>query len=164
MCAENFDKILDQIVVKDPRYHRDAYLFVREALDHTQRRAAKTVRGSAKQESKHVSGQELLAGIRTAKQESKHVSGQELLAGIRTCALEQFGPMAFMVLEEWGVHRCEDFGEIVFNLIEYGGGMFGKSERDSREDFKGDWNFEEAFRQPFLPAAKKNQSPAKTTT
>src|SRR6266498_2024289 len=145
MRAENFDKILDQIVVKDPRYHRDAYLFVREALDHTQRLAAKTVRGSA-------------------KQESKHVSGQELLAGIRTCALEQFGPMAFMVLEEWGVHRCEDFGEIVFNLIEYGGGMFGKSERDSREDFKGDWNFEEAFRQPFLPAAKKNQSPAKTTT
>ena len=164
MRAENFDKILDQIVVKDPRYHRDAYLFVREALDHTQRLAAKTVRGSAKQESKHVSGQELLAGIRTAKQESKHVSGQELLAGIRTCALEQFGPMAFMVLEEWGVHRCEDFGEIVFNLIEYGGGMFGKSERDSREDFKGDWNFEEAFRQPFLPAAKKNQSPAQTTT
>ena len=145
MRAENFDKILDQIVEKDPRYHRDAYLFVREALDHTQRLAAKTVRGSA-------------------KQGSKHVSGQELLAGIRTCALEQFGPMAFMVLDEWGVHRCEDFGEIVFNLIEYGGGMFGKSERDSREDFKGDWNFEEAFRQPFLPAAKKNQSPAQTTT
>jgi uncharacterized repeat protein (TIGR04138 family) len=145
MRAENFDKILDQIVEKDPRYHRDAYLFVREALDHTQRLAAKTVRGSA-------------------KQESRHVSGQELLAGIRTCALEQFGPMAFMVLEEWGVHRCEDFGEIVFNLIEYGGGMFGKSEKDSREDFKADWDFDEAFRQPFLPAAKKAQSPAETTT
>jgi uncharacterized repeat protein (TIGR04138 family) len=145
MRAENFDKILDQIVEKDPRYHRDAYLFVREALDHTQRLAAKTVRGSA-------------------KQESRHVSGQELLAGIRTCALDQFGPMAFMVLEEWGVHRCEDFGEIVFNLIEHGGGMFGKSERDSREDFKGVWDFDEAFRQPFLPAAKKAQSPAQTTS
>jgi uncharacterized repeat protein (TIGR04138 family) len=145
MRAENFDKILDQIVEKDPRYHRDAYLFVREALDHTQRIAAKTVRGSA-------------------KQESRHVSGQELLAGIRTCALEQFGPMAFMVLEAWGVHRCEDFGEIVFNLIEYGGGMFGKSERDSREDFKAIWDFDEAFRQPFLPAAKKAQSPVQTTS
>jgi uncharacterized repeat protein (TIGR04138 family) len=145
MRAENFDKILDQIVEKDPRYLRDAYLFVREALDHTQRIAAKTVRGGA-------------------KQESRHVSGQELLAGIRTCALEQFGPMAFMVLEEWGVHRCEDFGEIVFNLIEHGGGMFGKSERDSREDFKGDWDFDEAFRQPFLPAAKKARSPAQTTS
>jgi len=145
MRAENFDKILDQIVGKDPRYHRDAYLFVREALDHTQRIAAKSVRGSA-------------------KQESKHVSGQELLSGIRACALEQFGPMAFMVLEEWGVHRCEDFGEIVFNLIEYGGGMFGKSERDSREDFKAIWDFDEAFRQPFLPAARKAQSPAQTAS
>src|SRR5262245_58351521 len=145
MRAENFDKILDQIVEKDPRYHRDAYLFVREALDHTQRLVAKSVRGSA-------------------KQEPKHVSGQELLAGIRTCALEQFGPMALMVLEAWGVHRCEDFGEIVFNLIEYGGGMFGKSERDSREDFKADWDFDEAFRQPFLPSAKKALSQEQTTS
>jgi uncharacterized repeat protein (TIGR04138 family) len=145
MRAENFDKILDQIVEKDPRFHRDAYLFVREALDHTQRIVAKAFRGAA-------------------KPESKHVSGQELLAGIRTCALELFGPMAFMVLEEWGVHRCEDFGEIVFNLIEYGGGMFGKSERDSREDFKATWEFDEAFRQPFLPAAKRAQSPAQTTS
>ena len=145
MRAENFDKILDQIVEKDPRYHRDAYLFVREALDHTQRLVAKTVRGGT-------------------KQESRHVSGQELLGGIRTCALEQFGPMALMVLEAWGVHRCEDFGEIVFNLIEYGGGLFGKSERDSREDFKATWDFDEAFRQPFLPAAKKAPSPAETTS
>ena len=145
MRAENFDKMLDQIVRKDPRYHRDAYLFVREALDHTQRMVAKSVRGGA-------------------KQESRHVSGQELLAGIRTCALEQYGPMALAVLEEWGVHRCEDFGEIVFNLIEYGGGMFGKSEKDSREDFKGDWDFDDAFRQPFLPSAKKALSQAQTTS
>ena len=149
MRAENFDKILDQIVAKDPRYQRDAYLFVREALDQTQRLAAKAVR-------KTVLG--------STRLESRHVSGQELLAGIRTCALEQFGPMASMVLEQWGVQRCEDFGEIVFNLIECGGGLFGKSERDSREDFKGGWDFDEAFRQPFLPAAKakKAQTPAET--
>jgi len=145
MRAENLDKMLVQIVLKDPRYHRDAYLFVREALDHTQRMVAKSFRGGA-------------------KLESRHVTGQELLAGIRTCALEQFGPMALMVLEAWGVHRCEDFGEIVFNLIEYGGGMFGKSERDSREDFKGGWDFDEAFRQPFLPAAKKAVRQPQTTS
>ena len=130
MRAENFDKILDQIVEKDPRFHRDAYLFVREALDHTQRIVAKAFRGAA-------------------KPESKHVSGQELLAGIRTSALELFGPMAFMVLEEWGVHRCEDFGEIVFNLIDIG--QMKKTSTDRREDFANVFDFDDGLRDAFLP-------------
>lgn len=127
MHAVNFEETLEKIVQHDARYHRDAYFFVREALDHTQKAIAKG-----------------------GKQDPRHVSGQELLAGIRTFALEQFGPMAMMVLNAWGVQTCEDFGEIVFNMVEHG--LLAKTKKDSREDFKGGYDFYEAFRRPFLPS------------
>lgn len=121
------------MVAKDSRYHRDAYLFVRDALDFT-----KTT----------------FADRRKSLQatEQLHVTGQELLAGIRTYALAQFGPMTMTVLEEWGLTRCEDFGEIVFNLVE--AGLLSKTDSDSRQDFQGGYSFEDAFRNPYLPQNK----------
>jgi uncharacterized repeat protein (TIGR04138 family) len=98
MQEVSFEEALDFIRRADPRYQRDAYLFVREALDYTQKTMGKDGRGRI-----------------------RHVTGQELLAGIREFALNQFGPMAMMVLEEWGIRSCEDFGEIVFNMVETGG-------------------------------------------
>lgn len=142
MRTENFDEALDDIVRRDPRYPREAYLFVREALDHTTKAVAKT-------------------GREGARQEIRHVTGQELLDGIRVFALEQFGPMALTVLNEWGIRRGEDFGEIVFNMVE--NNLLGKTEKDSREDFKGGYDFDAAFRQPFLPRAGRTpvEVPAK---
>jgi uncharacterized repeat protein (TIGR04138 family) len=70
MHEATFEEGLDLIVTKDSRYARDAYVFLREALDHTQKTIVKENRG-----------------------EMRHVSGQELLAGIREYALGQFGPM-----------------------------------------------------------------------
>ena len=122
--------LLEQILAKDPRYDREAYRFVREALDYTQQK----------------SDDSASEGIR-------HVSGQELLNGIRDYALSSFGPMAFNVFEEWGVRQCEDFGEIVFNMVE--GGMLSKTSKDSRDDFKEGYDFAKTFRDPFLPADKK---------
>jgi uncharacterized repeat protein (TIGR04138 family) len=142
MNTANFDEALEQIIQKDPRYNRDAYFFVREALDHTQ----KIVSKGGKAESRSPAGEEHAEG------KVRHVTGQELLAGIRSYALEQFGPMAITVLNEWGVRRCEDFGEIVFNMVE--NHLLAKTKKDSREDFKEGYDFEEAFRQPFLPANK----------
>ena len=95
------DEIVDRIVAKDPRYHRDAYHFVRAALSYTQKSVHKDARG----EDKDV---------------DRNVTGQQLLEGIREYALEQFGPMALTVLEEWGVRCCEDFGEIVFSRTDNG--------------------------------------------
>jgi uncharacterized repeat protein (TIGR04138 family) len=86
------------------------------------------------------------------KGEMRHVSGQELLGGIRDYALAQFGPMTKMVFEEWGIKRCEDFGEIVFNMVEIG--LLGKTDQDSREDFANGYDFDDAFRKPFLPASR----------
>jgi uncharacterized repeat protein (TIGR04138 family) len=125
----NFDEAVEQILAKDARYTREAYLFVREALDYTQKLAAKEPRGQI-----------------------RHVTGQELLDGIRRFALNQFGPMAMTVLEEWGVHNCRDFGEIVFNMVEIG--LLAKTDKDSRDDFQNGYNFTDAFRKPFWPQTK----------
>ena len=142
MHTANFDEALDQILQKDPRYQSEAYQFVREALDHTQ----KVVNKLSKAESRGSSSDDLTEG------KVRHVSGQELLAGIRDYALEQFGPMTLTVLNEWGIQRCEDFGEIVFNMVE--NHLLAKTKNDSRDDFKSGYDFEEAFRQPFLPTKK----------
>jgi uncharacterized repeat protein (TIGR04138 family) len=82
------------------------------------------------------------------------VRGQELLDGLRQFALDQFGPLAKTVLNYWGVQRGEDFGEIVFNLVEVG--ILGKTDEDSRADFKGGYDFDVAFVKPFQPSIKKS--------
>jgi uncharacterized repeat protein (TIGR04138 family) len=73
-----------------------------------------------------------------------------LLGGIREYALEQFGPMAYTVLDRWGIKKCEDFGDIVFLLVDYG--VLGKTEHDRREDFAGGYDFKDAFVRPFEPS------------
>jgi len=135
MHEVSFEEALVLILAKDPRFHEDAYCFVREALDHTQKAIGKDSQGQ------------------------HHVTGQQLLGGIRDFALNQFGPMAMMVLNEWGVHTCQDFGDIVFNMVE--SGLLAKTEKDSRADFAGGYEFYDAFRRPFLPTAKqRNPEPA----
>jgi len=109
------------ILRRDPRYTADAYYFVREALDHTVRQLVKP----------------------------RHISGQELLDGIRKYALSQYGPVTKRVLSEWGINECIDFGHIVFNLVNEG--LLGKTDEDSIEDFSGGYDFAEAFSQPFQP-------------
>ena len=127
----NFDEAVEKILAKDVRYSRDAYVFVREALDYTQKLVGKEARGTI-----------------------RHVSGQELLDGIRKYALNQFGPMAVTVFEEWGVRNCRDFGEIVFNMVETS--LLAKTERDTRDDFQNGYDFTEAFRKPFWPSQKSD--------
>jgi uncharacterized repeat protein (TIGR04138 family) len=122
-----FAEALDSIVASDPRYQRDAYAFLRDALDFT-----------TKQQKK-------VKGVSV-----RHVTGPELLDGVRRYALKEFGPLVMTVFDNWGIHSCEDIGNMVFNLI--GAGVFGKTEEDSIEDFKNVYDFEEAFVKPFAPA------------
>jgi uncharacterized repeat protein (TIGR04138 family) len=122
-----FAEALDSIVASDPRYQRDAYAFLRDALDFT-----------TKQQKK-------VKGVSV-----RHVTGPELLDGVRQYALKEFGPLVMTVFDSWGIHSCEDIGNMVFNLI--GAGVFGKTEDDSIEDFKNVYDFEEAFMKPFAPA------------
>lgn len=119
-----FEQALDEILARDPRYGREAYIFLREALEHLR--------------------SEMLKSGGTAR----HVSGPEVLEGIKNLALTQFGPMAWTVLDDWGVHACLDWGEIVFNLIDQK--VLTKTATDSKADFQGTYDFHEVFRRPFL--------------
>jgi uncharacterized repeat protein (TIGR04138 family) len=106
---------IGRIVLRDDRYHRDAYRFVQEGLEYTvQRRGRKG-----------------------------HVTGRELLEGLRDYARERFGLMARAVLGHWGVTRTADFGEIVFNLVEEQ--VMSKQDSDTRDDFAEVYDFEEVF-------------------
>ena len=128
-----FSEIVGLICKEDTRFDRQAYTFVRQALDQT------------------VKDLKRKSPERTGK--SQHVSGAELLMGIRAYALDQYGPLTKTVLNSWGIQRCPDFGDIVFNLIEYN--VFSKTEKDRREDFGDLYDFEEAFVKPFAPAGSR---------
>src|ERR1700722_372187 len=138
MQPSTIEEAVEQILAKDARYHRDAYLFLRDALDHT-RKMLEREQKSEKPQKRGAATQ-------------KHVTGQELLAGIRELALETFGPMAMTVFEEWGVHTCRDFGELVFIMVE--NRLLKKTDKDTRADFENGYDFYEAFRKPFLPKRK----------
>jgi len=109
------EEILDRLTERNPRFHGKAYLFLLSALH------------------------SVMEGLA----QPRHISGAELAEGVRNLALRQFGPLARTVLEHWGIHSTEDMGEIVFALVE--AGILIKEEEDRIEDFRGIFDFEEAF-------------------
>lgn len=115
-----------QILSPRRRYHRAAYEFVDAALRYTQRKMGRITEP-------HQGGRE----------EDAHITGQELLEGIRELAVEQFGLMALTVFRHWGVCCTDDFGRIVFDFIEQG--LMRKTERDQLSDFFGVYDFQEVF-------------------
>ena len=120
-CAgDSLEERIVQLRRRDRRFASNAYYFVLDALDWTM---------------VHL-GRDAKTG------EERHVGGQELLVGIQEYANEQFGAMAAVVFQQWGVRGSEDFGEIVFNLIDVG--LLSRRAQDSRRDFAGG-DFERAF-------------------
>ncbi len=116
MEKENeFGEKVNRIVKKDPRYKPQSYAFVMGALDYTLRKLEKP----------------------------RHISGRELLQGIKKLAKEEYGPTAKLVFEHWGVKTTEDFGHIVFNLVD--AGIMSKTEEDKIEEFRDVFNFTEEF-------------------
>jgi uncharacterized repeat protein (TIGR04138 family) len=134
----DFNAIVSVIVKEDPRFDRLAYAFVRDGLEYAVTELKKTDMARAKV--------------------SRHVTGRELSLGIRNYALEQYGPMTLTVLNAWGLSRTLDFGDIVYNLIEYN--VFSKNDGDKREDFEAIYEFEEAFVRPFMPAVQRLPRPS----
>ncbi len=111
----DIDEKIEEISREKGRYHEQAYMFVREALDFTVSRM----------------------------ENPGHISGQELLAGIRELACERYGRLARLVFEMWGVTTTRDFGEIVFHLVD--AEILSKRETDSVADFDAVFDFATAF-------------------
>ncbi len=138
MSEPDVHQIIALIHKEDPRYERQAYLFVRDGLDHAVKELKKRDTARARQ--------------------SRHVTGRELSLGLRDYALEQFGPLAKTVLNAWGISATSHFGDIVYNFIEYS--VFSKTDTDQREDFDAVFDFDEAFVAPFLPRVRRLPVPS----
>jgi len=106
---------IEKILVRHSAYKLEAYHFLLAALHHTVSQLKKP----------------------------RHVSGKELLEGIRSYALEQYGPLARTVLNYWGLHETVDFGHIVFALVE--AGILRKQPEDTLQDFEKVFDFKDAF-------------------
>ncbi len=106
------------------RYAPAAYDFMSEALHYTQQALGR-------------------AGSESSDDEDAHISGQELLHGIRRLGQKRFGLLAKTVFEQWGIHETGDFGRIVFELIERGD--MRKTEDDQLSDFCDIYSFQTAF-------------------
>jgi uncharacterized repeat protein (TIGR04138 family) len=130
MQAMQFEQSVVSILKRDRRFDPHAYFFLKDALDFTLKRISESNGGHA-----------------------RHVTGPELLAGYRDFALEQFGPMASTLMNEWSVRRCQDVGDMVFHLIEEQ--VFGKQDSDKKEDFSEVFDFEQSLVAPFLPKSKR---------
>jgi uncharacterized repeat protein (TIGR04138 family) len=121
---------LAEVVRKDPRYAYEAYEFVHAALKHTQKMLGRQLPEAGAEAAELAEAQ-------------RHVSGPELLQGIRELALQEFGLMARTVFHMWGVQKTDDFGDIVFNLVEFS--LLSKTSEDSRADFHAVYDFEQAL-------------------
>jgi uncharacterized repeat protein (TIGR04138 family) len=123
------DNPLEAVLAKDPRFKPEAYVFVHDALGHTWSRL----------------------------DHRRHVTGRELLNGIKNLALKRYGPMAKAVLNSWGVHTTDDFGAIVFNLVD--AELLSKTEEDRIEDFHAAYDFNEAFVRSYDITGPETQEP-----
>ncbi|GMQ80370.1 MAG: hypothetical protein BMS9Abin04_350 [Planctomycetia bacterium] len=145
-----------ELLRQDRRYRFDAYVFVFESLRFAQEvlgygtvQTSGTTDGAPGQLGAGESSLRREPGPadEEAERQERHVTGQELCEAIRLYALEQFGYMAKCVLNNWGVAKTGDFGEIVFNLIKIG--HMRKTDRDRRKDFEDVYDFETGFQQNF---------------
>lgn len=104
-------------------YPIEAYAFVREGLAFTVERV-------------HLHPDSL-------EKTDHHVSGQQLCFGLRDLAIEKFGLLAPLVLSHWNITRTDDFGRIVFAMIDVG--LMSRNDDDTLDDFRSVYDFDEAF-------------------
>lgn len=105
------------IIAKDKRYNARGYAFLMDVVHY-------------------------LSGA-----DDKHVSGEAVLDEFKERALDQYGPLTYTVLNEWGIHSTEDIGEMMFNLVD--ASRVHKDENDSSDAFLNGYDFKETFLDPY---------------
>ena len=149
-------------IARQTRYPLDAFLFVQRGLDFTVRREHGEIDADVQdfpsaalhpgqgdfEEQLEEAIQALSAGHDDdadddSSQSSRHVTGATLCDGLREYAIGEYGLLAHTVLKRWRIYQCQDFGEIVFAMVE--AGMMHKTDEDSLDDFKNVFDFKTAF-------------------
>jgi uncharacterized repeat protein (TIGR04138 family) len=111
--------IMDQIRIREPRFHEQAYLFVLSALEMCQ------------------------AQLKARR----HITGAELANACRELALDRYGLMARVVLDYWGISATVDIGDIVFTLVDLG--FLLSQPQDTRDEFADVFDFDRAFERDY---------------
>lgn len=109
-------------------YPPEAFHFVSEGLSHTVQ---------------SIHGQKDHSRDLTPTDESRHISGRQLCMGLRNFALQRYGLLARTVLHRWNIKGTEDFGKIVFAMVD--ANLMRKTDEDTPEDFQQVFDFHEAF-------------------
>lgn len=124
---KSFEDAVDTILISHPEYAPDVYFFMRTALDSASRRFGKTA-------------------------ENPHLTAEELYLGFCAAMLEEYGPLAKAVTEQWGLFNTSDVGAVVYNLIEVG--VFGRQESDTRAQFDNLRTLDDVLGEPYRPAGE----------
>ncbi len=114
-------------IASKTKYPLEAFLFVQRGLDFTVRKT----HGEPDPKNPPAPG-------------TRHVSGRELCMGLRDFAIREYGLMARAVLKRWHVNASEDFGHIVFAMVD--SGLMQKTDEDTIHDFAHVFDFNDAFR------------------
>ncbi|MBX3355241.1 MAG: hypothetical protein KF724_06045 [Phycisphaeraceae bacterium] len=136
-----FEVDWDEICRAAGPYPRDAFDFVRQGLAHT----VSTCRPDGPE----------------APNGGRHVSGQQLCMGLRDFAILKYGLMAPAVLAHWNIARTDDFGRIVFAMID--AGMMSKTPQDSIDDFRAVYDFAEVFSHQQVASRLRNAGTVRAT-
>ncbi|MCC7145304.1 MAG: hypothetical protein IT443_02540 [Phycisphaeraceae bacterium] len=125
-----------QQLARTTKYPAEAFVFVQRGLDFT----VKRMHGPKAAADADAPPQDSLPG---AKGKSRHITGQQLCYGLRDFAIAQYGLMARAVLRNWHITRSDDFGAIVFAMVD--AGLMQKTEEDDLKDFADVFSFDQAF-------------------
>ena len=117
-----------EAVKEDNRYAYEAYEFVCDAVKFTQDRLG-------------------LGQDHNDEEADNHVGAADLLTGCCDLAIRDFGMMAPVVFEHWGIRATDDIGNIVFNLIHID--RLKSSDRDDPDDFRDAFDLNRALTEGF---------------
>lgn len=126
-------------VASATKYPVEAFLFVQRGLEFTVDRLHGEMDAALEAETPGDEDDETAHA-------SRHVTGQQLCQGMRDLAIRDYGSLARAVLRRWRINSSEDFGRIVFTMIE--ARLMNKTEQDSIRDFVDVYDFDEAFAPP----------------
>ncbi len=130
-------------VATQTKYPIDAFLFVQRGLEFTVERLHGKSVPQRKPKRRPPGTPAARDEMREERDKSRHVSGKQLCHGLRDFAIQQYGLMAHAVLRRWRITSSEDFGQIVFAMVE--AQMMRKTEGDRIEDFTDVFDFAAAF-------------------
>lgn len=127
---------VDRLLAAAGPYPIEAFHFVREGLSYTSQKVHEEPEPEDLPET------------------DRHITGQQLCMGLRDYAIDCYGLLAPTVLSHWRISRTDDFGRIVFAMIQEG--LMSKTDRDTLEDFRAVYDFAEAFSREELLAHLRN--------